>query len=53
VSYQLQYCDSLSTDQWLPVSDAWIGGDGGEYCLPEAVEVAVAERYYRLQLQSK
>lgn len=45
--YQLQFCPTLTANQWTPLTP-WFPGNGGLFCTNEVVNTREAQRYYRV-----
>jgi len=46
--YQLQYCSTLTTNQWVPLTGGWSPGTGARYCTNGALQVGLSQRFYRV-----
>jgi hypothetical protein len=48
--YQVQYRSALTTNQWTPLTGAWVTGDGARHCTSDGVLVSEAQRFYQLSV---
>jgi hypothetical protein len=46
--YQLLSSSTLTTNQWFPISTAWIAGDGARHCETDAILPDNPTKFYRL-----
>jgi hypothetical protein len=46
--YQLRYRSTLTTNQWVPLTGAWLPGTGGMCCTNDAVQAGQSQRFYQV-----